>query len=106
MKFYTSLYVGASVKKPKKVIRQLKSGHGLLLSDTHVITFAHGTDQLEIFSAKYLLQPYYKKNPPFVVGISKGYDEAVELVTQIVQESINTRGDCDLKTYLMERSPS
>lgn len=77
-----------------------------MLSDTYIIALSEGTDQLEIYAARYLAQSYYKKNPPFVVGISKGHEEAVSLVTKIVQESINTRGDCDLKTYLLERSQS
>lgn len=104
MKFYSSLYIGDSVKKPKKIIRKLKSRKKYLLPDTYVITAAKGKDQLEIYAAKYLQQSFYEENPLFVIGISKGYDEAVSLVMQIVQESMDMRGDCNLKAYLKERS--
>lgn len=106
MKFYTSLYIGESVKKPKKVMRKLKSGSQGILSNIYVIVMAEGTDQLEIYAAKYLRQSYYKRNPLYVIGIAQGYEEAVSLVTRMVEESMKERGDCNLKAYLMQNSQS
>ena len=38
-----------------------------------------------------------------VVGITKGYDEAVELVEQIVQEVYDQTGTCDIRSYILEK---
>ena len=58
------------------------------------------SDQLEIYDAKQLVQSYYKKNPPYVVGLSGNYEEAVALVARMTEECLNSRGDCCLKEYL------
>ncbi len=38
-----------------------------------------------------------------MVGITKGYDEAVELVEQIVQEVYDQTGTCDIRSYILEK---
>ena len=37
-------------------------------------------------------------------GITKGYEEAVELVEQIVQEVYEQTGGCDIRSYILEKS--
>lgn len=106
MKYYKLLYTGPTVKNTKKIVKQINKRKNLYFSDIYVLAFGSNSDQLEIYSVKYLMQPYYERNPLFIVGICKGYDEAVELVVKIVQESINTRGDCNLKEYLKIDSQS
>ncbi len=39
-----------------------------------------------------------------MVGIVKGYEEAVELVEQIVQEVYEQTGGCDIRSYILEKS--
>ena len=38
-----------------------------------------------------------------MVGITKGYEEAVELVEQIVQEVYEQTGGCDIRSYILEK---
>ena len=59
------------------------------------------SDQLEIIQTRQLAQRYYNKFPPYVAGIAAGYDEALEVVEELVKECLKARGDCALKEYLL-----
>lgn len=103
VKIYPSLYIGKTVNNPDKTISRLKK-HSRLLS-AYVITLSNNpSDQLEIHSAADLAQKYYRKYPPYVIGIASDYDEAVELVRQIAEESYAAQGDCRLKEYLFSKN--
>lgn len=101
MKFYKNLYVGETIKDVKKVKRKLITGAGQL--GIYVITLCRGRDQLEIYHCALLQQRYYRKNPPFIIGIAGGYEEAVEIVRRIAEETYTSNGNCDLKKYIMDR---
>ncbi|MBQ9142992.1 MAG: hypothetical protein IJX63_14560 [Lachnospiraceae bacterium] len=58
-------------------------------------------DQLDVYHSKYLIQRFYKKNPPLVIGIAKKQGNAFALVEKIVQECVTRRGDVNLKAYLV-----
>lgn len=98
MKFYTQLYVGEGVRHLRSITRKLK--RGWLVKNAYLITFAAGNDLLEIYDAKVFVQKYYKKFPRMIVGIASDYEEAVELVIKMIEESLNSRGDCNVKAYL------
>lgn len=99
--FHANLYLGESMKDKKvdKIKKKLETKP--LFSGVFVITLSrNSSDQLEIYDGKLLCQSYYKKNPPYVIGIAGNRDEAIELVEQIVTECVALRGDCRLKEYL------
>lgn len=96
------LYLGDSINENKldKIIKKLEKNP--VFSGVFLITVSrNASDQLDIFDARQLAQSYYKKNPPYVVGIAGSHDEAVELVERLVQECLRARGDCALKEYLL-----
>ncbi len=100
--FYPKLYLGEGIKGTKldKIIRRLEAKP--LLANVYVITFAQNpSDQLEFFDARQLAQGYYDNLPLQVIGIAKDYTDALEVVERIVQECVNSRGDCKLKEYLV-----
>ena len=101
MKFYKNLYVGETIKDVKKVKRKLILNAGQM--GIYVITLCKGKDQLEIYHCVFLQQKYYRKNPPYIIGIANGYDEAVEIVRQIAMEAYECNGNCDLKKYILDR---
>ena len=89
-------------KKKEKIIRKLESGK--LQLSVHVITLAISEkNQLEIYPTLQFKQPAFPEQDLFVVGITKGYEEAVELVEQIVQEVYEQTGGCDIRSYILEK---
>lgn len=100
--FYPNLYIGESIstKNLDKLKRNLIKKP--LFANVYVITISKNPyNQLEIYDAKQLAQRYYRKYPPYIVGIAGDYEEALLLVQQIVQECLQDRSDCSLKEYLL-----
>ena len=60
-------------------------------------------NHLEIYNSVLLLQPDYPHEDFFVVGIEKGYEDAVELVEQIVQEVYNETKGADIRSYILKK---
>ena len=103
MYFYKNLYVGPSVKNPDKVKRNLMIGRGQ--PTIYVIALSPsepgpGANQLEIMHCANLKQPYYKKYPPYILGITSGRIEAIELVRDLVQQAYDHTGSGDVRAYL------
>jgi len=103
MKYYRHLYIGEGLKKKKeKVIRKLEQGK--LQFDVHIITLPKGrNNQLEIYNSAQFFQPYFPRQNLFVVGIVKGYDEALELVEEITKEVYNETKGADIRSYILDK---
>ncbi len=104
MRWYKKLYVGDNAKNSKfKIMRKIKTRS--LQVDTYLITLATNPENLlDIISTNLLLQPYYKKryvrDKICVVGMAKGYDEALEVTRCIIDDVYNSTGGFDIKRYL------
>lgn len=100
LKWYKKLYVGDTAKKKeKKIIRKINSGAGQL--GVYVITLAvNRENHLEIFSANILLQKPVRSYCPMIVGIARGYDEAVAVVQEITEEVYQKTGAVDIRAFL------
>ena len=61
---------------------------------------ANGQDLFDILSSAYLKQPALRRNLPEIVGIAQGREEAVALVQQILEETLQETGAADVKAYL------
>ena len=101
MKLLEPLYLAESVKKPKQMLNKLNKSK--FPCRFFVIALEEGRDQLAIYPAYCLQQPFYRKYPPVIVGLSNDYQEAQGLVIQIVEESLAKTGECNLKEYLRSR---
>ena len=103
MKWYPHLYVGEeAAKKKNKILRRLKIGAGQI--DVWVITeAANGVDQFDILSSAWLKQRAVRKKLPMIVGIAKGYEEAVDLIVQMAEETYRETGSGDIKSYLRSK---
>lgn len=101
--WYKKLYLGDNVKKKeKKIIRRVEGGKPV--RNIYLITLASNpANLLDIFRANLLLSRPLAAGCPLIVGIADGYEEAVELVRRLVEETWNSRGDTDVKSYLEER---
>ena len=104
MQFYKHLYLeeGISEKKSEKIIEKLKSGK--VQPFIHVITLSSNPkNHLDIIPSVLLLQPSYPTDDLFVVGISRGNEEAILMVRDIVEEVYKNTGSTDIRNYLLQR---
>ena len=60
-------------------------------------------ERMEILSSAELLQKGYPSEGLFIAGIASDYDEALELVRQITQETIETNMGTDVCGYIHYR---
>ena len=102
MRYYKHLYLADGIRKKEKVIRKLEKNQ--LQMNIHIITLSQNEeDQLEIYNSMILLQPEFPHDDFFVVGIAKGYEDAVEMVEEIAQEVYNKTKGADIRSYILER---
>lgn len=103
MKYYSNLYVSEGLKKKKnKVISRLERKK--IQPDLHVIMLPEcDHNQLEIVSAMYLLQPGYPRKNRIVVGLARGYEEALEMVEKISREVYEATGDLKIRDYIQAK---
>lgn len=100
--YHSKLYLSEGITEEKLDKIKKKLENKPLLSSVFLVAIsANQSDQLDIFDARQLVQPYYRKNPPYVIGITKSREEAISIVEEIVQECLRERGDCALKEYLL-----
>lgn len=99
--YHRKLYLGEGIRVDELDKIKEKLENKPLFSGVFLIAISrNASDQLEIYRARQLVQGYYVKHPPCVVGIAGSHEEAVKIVLQIVRECMEARGDCALKEYL------
>jgi hypothetical protein len=102
MRYYKHLYLADGIKKKEKIIRKLEEKK--LQMNIHIITLARNEkNQLEIYNSMILLQPDFPHDDFFVVGLAKGYEDAVEMVEEIAREVYNKTKGADIRSYILER---
>lgn len=104
MTWYDELYVGDSiVHKTKKIIWKIRHNAGQL--NIYVIALASNDHNLlDIIPAQELLQKAYPKRGLRIIGLAKGYEEAVEVAASIVDEVYRNTGAFGIRTYLEEQA--
>ena len=103
MKWYEDLYTGESiVRKKDRIIRRIKRKR--LTLSVYLITFpSNPANLLDIIPSRDLLQKGYPGDDLYIIGLAGGYDEALELVRQIVHETVSNTGACDVVSYLTNK---
>ncbi|WP_235828954.1 hypothetical protein [Anaerosacchariphilus polymeriproducens] len=101
MKWYRKLYIGEKAKKDRfKFIWQVKHRH--IVWNGYVITLASNEQNLlDIIQVTELLQPYYKNRELFIVGIAKGYDEALIVAKDIIDEVYQKTGEFNIRQFIL-----
>lgn len=104
MKFYKYLYIGDTVKKPKKAIKKLKRHKKQL--GLYVIAFDKESSRLAVYHSLMLEQWYYKENPPAcIVGLAGSQEEAFEVIGKMAGEALTATGEVSLVAYLAGKDP-
>lgn len=102
MEFYRDLYWSGSLEKKKdKILRGLKRGKIQL--HLYLIVLPRGEkNQLEFFDALLVRQKWFCRTAGQlkVVGIANGYEEALEMVQCIMEETVKRTGKTSIRTYL------
>ena len=98
--YSNNLYLGDSVKHIKSIKRKIKYGRGQL--KLYLITLSNSEDQLDIFHNAMLKQRYFRKLNLRVVGLANSYEEALEVVSQILDDTLAHTGVPDMKAYLSD----
>ncbi len=102
IRYHSRLYVGDGItdKKLEKIKKRLAANP--LRAGVSVIALSrNGVDQLDIYDSKMLAWPYYRENPPLIVGITRSKEESIRMIERIAQECWKARGDCALREYLL-----
>lgn len=100
MKFHKKLYLSDAIKKPVFQVKHSIVRHPMR-KNYYIICLAKSADQFEIFSSRYLVQTYYKKNPPYVIGIGKNRDDAIALMQIIIKDIFTETGSTNFKEYFL-----
>lgn len=102
MKWLKHLYTGESVSGKERKLKW-KINHNAGTINIYVIAFASNKENLlDIIPATELMQKAYPKKNMHIIGLAKGYDEALELVRDIIEETYAATGDVDVWKYLKE----
>lgn len=103
MKFARHLYLSEGMeKKKRKVMHRLRRGK--LQVPVYLIALCdYGQERLEILSSAELLQKGYPSQGLLIAGIAGDYDDALELVRRIAQETFDALMGTDLCGYIHHR---
>ena len=103
MKYYKYLYLEDGLEKKKdKIIKKLEKNR-LQFGVWLIALPENEKNQLEIVDSKNLIQKNYPKEKIFVVGLTRNYEDALELVEKIVQEVYDKTGECDIRTFILKK---
>ena len=97
MEFYRELYVSRSLKKrEKRIIEGLKKKR--FRKDLYLIVLAQGKQNPLVLLLK---QHIFEDAGLFVVGLADGYEGALELTEEIVQDVYQKTNDVRLREFIL-----
>ena len=98
-RFLKKLYTGKRLRHKASIVKW-KYRHGAGMPGVYFVTLIEdGPDLLEIYPVDTLMQAYYRKKSPLVVGMAEGYGEALEIVENILTDVHTKAGGYDTKEY-------
>ncbi|SHJ21262.1 hypothetical protein [Hespellia stercorisuis] len=103
IKIYRYLYVSESLERKKsRILGKLVSNE--LQPDIYVITLAaNPQEQLEFYNSMLLKQKIFSPESLMVVGIARGYEDALYLVEEITRDVYEKTAGTDIRQYISER---
>ena len=104
MEWYQELYTGDSIQgKTDRIKWKIIHNAGQL--GIYVIALASNPENLfDIIPSWELMQKHYPKRQIVIIGLAKGWEEAVEVVKQIITEIYERTGGFDVHNYLSIQS--
>ena len=103
MIWYQELYIGEGIGSKAARVKW-KINHNAGQIDIYIITLASNRENLmDIIPATELLQRAYPKRNLYVIGLARGYEEAVMLAADIVTEVFQNTQTTDVRNYILQR---
>ena len=103
VKYYCDLYISRGWQKKKAALKR-KLKHKRLFPPFYVVALSQGEqNQVEIFSSLLLRQHVFDHAELFVVGITDGYDNALEYLEQLTKDTFRKTGTADIRRFILER---
>ena len=101
MIFANRVFLGESIKNdPSRIIQKLKKNK--LIKGVYIITPAeNGVDPLEYYDTIQLNQSFYRHREQKIIGIAKSEKEAIELIREIYEASVEYGHDT-IASYVKE----
>lgn len=102
LKWLENGYIGERIRKPEKIKAKLNAGK--LVPGIYLVTLSHNpSNLLEILPAAVLVQKSAYDICPMIVGMTKGKEDALTLVTELIQEVYEETGAFEVEEYLKSR---
>lgn len=102
LKWHKNYYKGPNVKNVTGI--RLKLIQGKPVPGIYLITLSENPHNLlEILPALTLIQETAARICPEIIGIAKGKEEALELITDMVQTVYEETGELNIKEYWKNR---
>ncbi len=102
LKWHKHYYTGSSVKNSSRIRRRLE--HGKPVPGIYLITLSDNPrNLLEILPALTLVQESAADMCPEIVGIAKGKEEAMELITDMIRTILMKPVNLIVKEYWKNR---
>ena len=97
------LYISEQLSKKSEQIKK-KLSHGRLVPGVFLITKPTNEENLfDVLPATELLFPYHKRREILVYGLAKDKNEALELVTTMIEEMYRETGGLCSKEYFAKQ---
>ena len=103
MKWYKNLYFSEDArKKAVKIVKKLQNRE--FQPGVYVITLSlEKSDLFDIYPSYVLLQDYFQDKELVIIGLACSMEEALQLVTDIVEEVYSSTKGVELRTYFQEQ---
>ena len=103
MIFYRDFYAGESIARKKEKVKW-KIIHRAGQVDVYVITLSSNPENLmDIIPSWQLMQKYYRSQDMLVIGVDRGYENAMELAGRIVSDVFQKTGNLNIREYFLKQ---
>ncbi len=103
MVWLKDFYAGEGIAEKKQKIKW-KIIHNVGQFNIYVIALSSSpSNLLDIIPSWELMQRYYPKQDMLIVGVDKGYDNAIELAAKIVIDVFHKTGNLNIRNYFLDQ---
>ncbi|TGY96905.1 hypothetical protein E5329_07875 [Petralouisia muris] len=103
MDWYQEFYAGESIAGKKEKIRWKVLRNAGVINIYIIALSSNPENLLDIIPSWELMQKYYPKSELLVVGVDRGYENAIELAGTIIMDVYQETGTFQVRNYFLEK---